>query len=90
MWTVFGIVAAGEGHPQPQFLMFNNIFIIIFLWWILSFFVVQPHVTRNSSLLLLVIGKWMNSGAWLHCSFILFSEQWSMFYCSGWTGPVQS
>jgi hypothetical protein len=96
---VFDIVAAGEVHPQPQFLMFGNVLITIFLWWVPSFPVVQPQVTRSSSLLLLVMGKWMNSEAWLHCSSILFNEQWSMLHCSreqwsmlyysGRTGPVQ-
>jgi len=56
-------VAAGEVHPQPQFSPFGNIPTTIFQWWVPSLTVVQPQVTRSSRELLLVIGKWMNSGA---------------------------
>ena len=62
LW-LFGIVAAGEVHPQPQFFPFGNIPTTIFQWWVPSLTVVQPQVTRSSSRLLLVIGKWMKSGA---------------------------
>jgi hypothetical protein len=41
--------------------------------------------TRSNSLLLLVLRKPMNSGAWLHCSWVFFNEQWSMPPLFTWT-----
>jgi hypothetical protein len=85
---VFGIVAAGEVHPQPQFLMFDNVFTLIFL--MVGTIISCGATTCYKKQLFAALGKWMNSGVWLHCSSILFNEQWSMLYYSGRTGPVQS
>jgi hypothetical protein len=44
---LFGIVIAGEVHPQPQFLSFGYAFLMM---------------SPTSKELILVMGKWMSSG----------------------------